>query len=34
MTWAELVWQYTTYDGRVIGVYADGSEEDITNLNS
>jgi len=28
----ELVWQHATYDGRVIGVYGDGSELDITGM--
>jgi hypothetical protein len=26
----ELVWQYETWDGRIVGVYEDGSEQDIT----
>ena len=26
----ELVWQYVTYDDRIIGIYEDGSEQDIT----
>jgi hypothetical protein len=28
----ELVWQYRTWDGRIIGVYADGSEQDVTGM--
>jgi len=30
MTFVELVWQYETRDGRMIGVYQDGAERDIT----
>jgi hypothetical protein len=28
----ELVWQYVTYDDRIIGIYEDGSEQDITGM--
>ncbi len=33
MTWHELVYRYATWDGRIIGVYDDGSEADITGGN-
>lgn len=29
MKWIELVWQYTDFNGNIIGVYEDGSSQII-----
>jgi hypothetical protein len=34
MKFVELVWQYKTWDQRIIGVYEDDSEKDITTFES